>query len=106
MSVPRARRYSWRWQHWEWLVRDWQGSGQSKAAYCRAHDLRPWQFYSWCRRVTERKFNESTGFALVESASKDSGLCLHLGRGMELRLSRDFDESTLSRLLSLSCWSC
>ena len=38
---------------WEKHYRHWQGSGLSKADYCREHQLYPGTFYNWCHQLAK-----------------------------------------------------
>lgn len=45
-------------QRWQSIIKDWQQSGLSQAAYCRQHHLSPQRFYAWKHKLKE-KLNQS-----------------------------------------------
>ena len=83
------------------LVSRWHSSGQSKAAFCRAHDLSECQFHYWCNRLREdADTDRQSGFAQVTVCRGSSGVRLRIGGGLEVELDADFDCGTLKRLIS------
>ena len=87
-------------RHWAELIEQWGNSGQSKASFCRDHDLSECQFHYWHGRSKQVESLSGSGFSRVDCVP-DSGLRLRLGAGFEFELDSDFDELTLKRFLSV-----
>ena len=88
-------------RQWESEVCAWEVSGQSVAAYCREKSLSVWKLHYWRKRLRQPSV-EPGGFVEVELAEDQcSGLRIALGDDLDLVIERDFDASTLSRVLSV-----
>ena len=97
-------------RRWRELVSAQQASGQSIAAYCRAHDVRAWQFYEWKKRLQQ---SEAPSFVAVSVKSEEeratlsspphshSAIELRHGRGWSLKIEPGFDAVHLRRLLTV-----
>ena len=86
-------------QHWQEQVAAWNRSGLSKAAFCREHGLRIWQFHYWCGALRPGPGEGAGGFAQVHvSGAARSGLRLHIG-SLAVEVEAGFDAGTLKRLL-------
>ena len=92
--------------YWAGIMEQWRLSGQSKAGFCRDQGLRECQFHYWYRKLLEKQTVSECGFARVDAGTLDSGLCFRFPGGLQLALSRDFDETTLKRFLSVASSSC
>ena len=93
--------------HWSEWVCQWRSSGQSKAAFCRTHELPEWQFHYWYNRLREdESANVQSRFARVTVGGGSSGVRLRIVGGVEVELDADFDCGTLKRLLSTLHSSC
>lgn len=88
--------------HWE----HWRTSGQSQAAYCRAHGLSKHRFRYWKRRFTPSLGAQEPpnleGFLPVHltpnvaaTAVADSGITVRLPTGLGLELRSGFDTEAL-----------
>ncbi|MBN2452594.1 MAG: hypothetical protein JXR77_19580 [Lentisphaeria bacterium] len=87
-------------EHWRGVVETWRESGLSQAAFCREHQLRPWQFAYWLYQADRPLADGRTpvgSFARVETTG-GSGLRLRIA-GLELEIEPGFDEATLRRFL-------
>ena len=80
------------------LVRQWEGSGESRRAFARRHGLTLWQFDSWKRQVRRDAARRGTAFAPVQllttSAAADAGvidLTLVSGERLTIRASVSVD---------------
>ena len=88
-------------RHWSKLVCQWRSSGESKAAFCRNHELSRCQFQYWFSRLGEDESKTTqAGFAQVTVGSGSSGVRLRIIGEVEVELDVDFDCGTLKRLLS------
>ena len=97
-------------QRWRELMSAQQASGQSIAAYCRAHDVRAWQFYEWKKRLRQ---SDAPSFVAVSVKAEEervmlssplhphSAIELRHGRGWSLKIEPGFDADHLRRLLSV-----
>ena len=97
-------------QRWRELISAQQASGQSIAAYCRAHDVRAWQFYEWKKRLLQ---SDAPSFVAVSVKAEEkratlsspphshSAIELRHGRGWSLKIEPGFDAVHLRRLLTV-----
>ncbi len=97
-------------QRWRELISAQQASGQSIAAYCRAHDVRAWQFYEWKKRLLQ---SEAPSFVAVSVKTEEekaavyspppphSAIELRHSSGWSLKIEPGFDAVHLRRLLSV-----
>ncbi len=97
-------------QRWRELIAAQEGSGQSIAAYCRAHAVRAWQFYEWKKRLRQ---SDQVSFVAVSVKPEEerirtssparplSAIELRHSRGWSLRIKPGFDAVHLRRLLSV-----
>ena len=91
-----------------WLahVEQWRHSGMSKAAYCKAHGLNFSSFRYWLRKSRSASVDVPVlppaivplPFTL---ALKPPSIGLMVGTRYALDIPADFDEGTLTRLLSV-----
>ena len=101
MGKPRDRHKE---QHWRRLLRDWQRSGLSVAAFCRRAGVADNRFYAWRRILGERDAEQATFIPvrlLTESGSPDGSLEVLLTKGRRLRVPPGFDAATLRQLLAV-----
>lgn len=97
-------------RRWRELVSAQQASGQSIAAYCRAHDVRAWEFYEWKKRLRQ---SDTPSFVAVSVKAEEekaavcspppphSAIELRHSRGWSLKIEPGFDAVHLRRLLSV-----
>lgn len=121
---PRRIRRSRAWNRAQWRahVSSQASSGLTAVDYCREHGLQPKSFYRWRRVLRESgelgepssvdgprppvsvRGGASPLFAEVhmpaDTTAVASGVEVALGRGMVIRVSRDFDAETLRRVVS------
>jgi len=93
--------------YWVGMVREWEGSGESGAAFCRERDLVYSQFMYWRRRLSEPEEekadaapSETPDFVALSFADEGAAGCgvrVRLGTGVELLLDRGFDAAELRR---------
>ena len=91
---------------WTETIARWRTSGESKAAFCRREGIPEWKFHYWFGRVAQP---EASGFAQVTAtagADSGSGLRLRFPSGLELLIGRQFDEATLTRVLTAAVRVC
>ncbi len=91
---------------WTETITRWRSSGESKAAFCRREGISKWKFHYWFGRLTPP---EASGFAQVTAtagADTGSGLRLRFPSGLELLIGRQFDEATLTRVLTAAVRAC
>lgn len=91
-----------------WLahVEQWRQSGMSKAAYCAAHGLNFSSFRYWlCKSRSAPEHGPVSPPAIVPLpftlAAKAPSIGLLVGNRYALDIPADFDEVTLTRLLSV-----
>ena len=92
-------------RQWQGILRQWERSGKSKAAFCRERNLSQWSFHYWAKRLKERQAAGSGGFIRVE-AKATSGIRLRLPSGLEIELESGFDEEVLKSLLRAAASAC
>ena len=56
------------WAHWNELLAEQAGSGQSVAVFCREHRLTESQFYTWKRRLRQATAEPFVEVHVVEAA--------------------------------------
>ena len=97
-QTPEERRHIQ--EQWIARIEDWQSSSLSGAAWCRQEKITYHQFIYWKNRLcTEADQNIDThAFIELEDRPASSGIEIVLNH-VSLRLSRDFDSSTLLRCL-------
>lgn len=90
---------------WNEILRDWNESGVSAAAYCRTNDIPSWQFNYWKKRLLskseedgERRFVE---FPFVNERPRNSGLWFELPSGLRLVIESGFKVDELLRVLKV-----
>ena len=87
----------------ELLVRKWEQSGQSRAAFCREEGLPSWIFQYWLSRYREKRDEESEkGFTeiRVKGDSLSSGMIrIRHTSGIEVELSSGTSATYLRELL-------
>jgi len=103
-------------QEWKALIREAARSGQSIREFCRERRVKEWQFYTWQRRLKDRRDQRAlkrqgrqkatagtrATFSLVSDSpgELDAGIELVLAGGRRIRISRGVDEATLRTVLS------
>lgn len=98
--------------YWQGLIREWEASGQTRAAFCRSRQLSYYAFMYWQSAWVRRRSARAAGSGFVEvklPVAMGTGRYkyeLGLSGGRALRLSDDFDPGTVSRLMSLLERSC
>jgi hypothetical protein len=95
-------------QRWRELISAQEASGQSITAYCRAQDVRVWQFYAWKKRLRQGapgafvavsvRAREARS-ALPEPVLRCPALELRHSCGWSLKVEPGFDADHLRRLL-------
>ena len=86
-------------------VQRWSESGLSKGRYCRVHGLSPSRFGYWTKKYPPESPVEAAPPVIVPLpftlAAKASSIGLLVGNRYALDIPADFDEGTLTRLLSV-----
>ena len=96
---------------WRKIFLDFTESGKSVTVFCRDRDIPVWKFYYWRKRIKPREYLfeevsvpddpiEESEPVLAEAPS--SGISLFVN-DIEVKLTRNFDASTLRRILSVLC---
>jgi len=88
--------------YWVGVVREWEASGESGAAFCRERDLVYSQFMYWRRQLTGAVAapSETPDFVALSFADDPKvgcGVRVRLGTGVELVLDHGFDVGELRR---------
>ena len=78
-----------------------RGSGQSKQAYCRAHELSPANFYRWCGKLAggEKAKPQFAPLRLPVASPGGYVLELILATGRRVRVADGADPAWVSRLV-------
>ena len=91
--------------YWHEHVQRWRESGLSKGRYCRVHGLSPNRFGYWAKKYPPEVSAEVAPPALVPLSftlvPKVPSIGLLVGKRYALDIPSDFDEVTLTRLLSV-----
>lgn len=98
---------------WEAHVEAWRAGNETQAAYCRRHGLSQITFSGWKRRferegVGEQASGEAAALLAVELSdpapepdpSGEAGVTVEMGDDVRLRLSADFDATSLTRAVA------
>ena len=94
---------------WQSLVSEQQESGQSVAAFCRARELHPSQFYYWNKRLREAASPQFVEVRVAKPPLSQRDWCSAQGSAIEVRLSNgrslvvapSFEASHLRALLAV-----
>jgi hypothetical protein len=90
---------------WHEHVQRWRESGLSKGRYCRVHGLSPNRFGYWAKKYPPEVSAEVALPSIVPLsftlAPKAPSIGLLVGNRYSLDIPADFDEATLTRLLSV-----
>ena len=90
---------------WREHVQQWRESGLSKGRYCRVHGLSSSRFGYWTKKYPPESPVETATPAIVPLpftlAAKAPSIGLLVGNRYALDIPADFDEATLTRLLSV-----
>ena len=97
-----------------WLdhLNAWRKSDLSNAAYCSAHNLDVKLFSSWKTKLyrSHPELKNKTfeipvflpvGVVKSELVEHTSGIYIHLANELKISLERNFDETTLSRVIAI-----
>jgi hypothetical protein len=98
---------------WEAHVEAWRSSGETQAAYCRRLGLSQITFSGWKRRVEREGVGEpasgdAAALLAVEVSDPapepdprgEAGITVEMGDDVRLRLSPDFDATSLTRAVA------
>lgn len=90
---------------WACVLRDWEKSETSAAAYCRSNDIPACQFNYWKKRLRPRGNEKEGRFVKLPFAQErhrgDSGLSFELPSGLRLVIEGGFDADELLRVLKV-----
>ena len=83
---------------WLVLVDEFESSGMSAAAFCRAREIPVWQLYHRLDRMKAVK-KQQRGFVEIgrNEPAPSGGLLIEVGR-LKIRIERDFDADLLRRV--------
>lgn len=101
MEQRRAAEIAEKRKTWEDRIKGWKESGLSQAEYCRAHELKKYQFLYWKKRIMPDKARlvEVPLAAPIHSVPKP--LSLSVGSRYSIRIEAGFDADTLRELLEV-----
>lgn len=85
-------------EKWAARISEWKTSGLSGAAWCREKGLKYEQFIQWKKRLSQKLGLDS--FIEIAETSDSSGIEIVLNE-VSIRLSKNFDSSTLHRCLRI-----
>lgn len=80
------------------IIADWQQSGKSKRAYCKADGINEAVFYYWLERSDEKKSKTGKFIAIDEETSQDE-IELIYPNGVRLKVVNNL--ALLSQLIKL-----
>lgn len=78
---------------WKALIQQWEASGQSALQFCKSNRLGYASFCNWRKRLAEDSLAPSIkpasfiDLGSLATGQRDWDIVLHLGNGVELRLS-------------------
>jgi len=99
-------------ERWQELLRRWEASGLSQAAFCRRHGIPVWKLAWWRKRLAEASLAGRPGgrgvapaptfvpVKMVPAAVRPGRLELVLGCGQRLRFPADMDPATLAGIVA------
>lgn len=88
-------------QYWQGLIRSWQSSGLSQAAYCHAQQLSLASFGYWRKRCSAAATSLSHPAVIpVVQESRGGGAQLRSPGGWHILLPAELDANTLGKLLT------
>ena len=85
-------------EQWQRTMAEQRASGQTAAAYCRAHGLPTWKFAYW-RKALEADCGpraQAGGFVEIAATSRSTGVSVEAGR-WRVHVEAGFDAATLRR---------
>lgn len=89
---------------WKVLLRKYQKSDQTIAAFCEVHQIKPHIFYYWRRKLTGPAKEEAGSFVALHSGQVGPGIFIRCQNGLELELPGDYPPEALGQLVRiLSC---
>jgi len=91
-------------QEWKARINNWRTSKKSGAQWCRENNIKTDIFYYWSNKFSHLKPYEKETCKFIEIPKEK--LQEHIGieichENIFLRLSKDFDESSLCRILKV-----
>jgi len=90
---------------WKAHIERWKDSGQTQAAYCRQHGLKPHQFTYWKKRFVQT--NTDISFVPLDLsrnlpvAVTGSTFNLFTQNGFKIEVGTGFDPATLKQLICI-----
>lgn len=101
MAKSNAQAAQQRREHWREILRRWQSSGLSQAAFCRQRKIPVWRFTWWKKRLRDESPVAGDLFVPINvapsEASADFELTLHGGR--LLRFGSDVQPARLAAIV-------
>lgn len=91
-------------ESWQRTFNDWQQSGMSVAAYCRAAEIPAWKFHYWKNKFLANSPQPSVDFiqlSLSDEVNASSGLSIELFSGNRLLIESGFSNEDLFNVLSV-----
>jgi len=90
-------------EHWREVLRRWESSGLSQAAFCRQRKIPIWRFTWWKKRLSEERPAANGLFVPVHvapSATSSAELELTLRGGRLLRFGADVPPARLAEIVA------
>ena len=86
-------------QQWKTRIEAWNASGESARQWCKERSISPSTFKYWQNKISSEKLNPQAFFEIPQE--QESSKIEIRYRGFEIHVDKAFDESTLSRCLSV-----
>jgi hypothetical protein len=89
---------------WQNLLTEQNNSELNIVGFCHEHEVAPWKFYYWRRRLKELDVSNEPSFVELNMAAdpSDSGIRIKYNN-LEVSLSTNFDDLTFRRVLRHLC---
>jgi hypothetical protein len=90
-------------EYWSDHIRRWQGSGLSKAEYCRQNHLPKHAFHYWFRKLRQAVQQEGPvvplSFRVADLAPSQPAFVLKIDQRFQVAIQGDFDPPVLKKLI-------
>ena len=89
---------------WQNLLTEQNNSELNIVGFCNEHEIAPWKFHYWKRRLKESHFSSEESFVELNMAAdpSDSGIKIKYNH-LEVSLSKNFDDLSFRRVLRHLC---
>jgi len=104
MANSKAEAAERRREHWREVLRRWESSGLSQAAFCRQREIPIWRFTWWKKRLSDERPAQAGGLfvpvGVARSGTSSAGLELTLRGGRLLRFDADVPPARLAEIVA------